>query len=168
MVCDCFLVVVDVFEVAVGDCWIFRGDSKWSYVIPSFSNHGKNIRWKVVELRNFNIPLPSPGIWIFEDLIVQIQVLLGQSSVEMSYPIIGSVRQMPLLTLEQWIMSSAHTFIGKGCETGHAADCSYTRKLGIHIVHSRDINKIKGKTVTSHFDKSSDVKSFHLKFHKTD
>ena len=43
-----------------------------------------------------------------------------------------------------------------------------TRKLEIQIVQSSDINKLKGRTVASHFDKNSDVKGFHSKFHKTD
>ena len=49
--------------------------------------------------RNFNIPPPpgeSPGIWTFEDWIVQIPAPSGQKF-QMPYPIVGLVSQMPLL-----------------------------------------------------------------------
>ena len=49
--------------------------------------------------RNFNTPPhpkhgQTPG---FKDWIVQIPALLGQNSVQMPYPIVGFVCQMPLL-----------------------------------------------------------------------
>ena len=49
--------------------------------------------------RNFNIPFPgqSPGIWTFEDWIIQISAPSGQNSVQMLYPIVGFVCQMPIL-----------------------------------------------------------------------
>ena len=50
--------------------------------------------------RNFNIPPPpgqTPGIWTFEDWIVQIPAPYGQNGVQMPYLIVGFVCQMPLL-----------------------------------------------------------------------
>ena len=52
--------------------------------------------------RNFNIPPPpppgqTPGIWTFEDRIVQIPAPSGQNGVQMPYLIVGFVCQMPLL-----------------------------------------------------------------------
>ena len=44
--------------------------------------------------RNFNIPTPSgqnPGIWTFENWIVQIPVPSGQNGVQMPHPIVGFV-----------------------------------------------------------------------------
>ena len=47
---------------------------------------------------NFNTPPPrqSPGIWTFEDCMIQIPTLSGQNSVEMPYPIVEFVFQEPL------------------------------------------------------------------------
>ena len=43
--------------------------------------------------RNFNIPPPgqTPGIWTFENWIVQIPAPSGQNGVQMPYPIVGFV-----------------------------------------------------------------------------
>ena len=49
--------------------------------------------------RNFNTPPSpgqSPGIWTFEDWIVQIPAPSGQNSVQMPHPIVEFVCQMPL------------------------------------------------------------------------
>ena len=47
--------------------------------------------------RNFNIPPPPgqiPGIWTFENWIVQIHAPSGQNGVQMPYPIVGFVCEM--------------------------------------------------------------------------
>ena len=60
--------------------------------------------------RNFNIPPPpfqaKPGISAFGDGIVQIPALSGQNSVQMPYPIVEFVCQMP---------SSAPLVTNKAC-----------------------------------------------------
>ena len=53
--------------------------------------------------RNFNIPRPgqTPGIWTFENWIVQIPAPSGQNRVQMPYPIVGFVCEIghPLRTI---------------------------------------------------------------------
>lgn len=61
----------------------------------------KNIFYKRLlrqSTRNFNIPSPiPPGIQTFDDWMVQIPAPSGQNIVQMPYPIVGFVCQIPLL-----------------------------------------------------------------------
>ena len=49
--------------------------------------------------QNFNIRPPgqSPGIWTFEDWIIQILPPSGQNGVQMPYPIVWFISQVPLI-----------------------------------------------------------------------
>ena len=57
--------------------------------------------------RNFNIPPPppgqTPGIWTFEDWIVQIPAPSGQNGVQMPYLIVRFACQMPLQKNNRWL-----------------------------------------------------------------
>ena len=65
-------------------------------------------------IRNVNIPPPgqTPGIWTFEDWVVQIPAPLGQNCVQIPHPSTGFDRQMPLLKIKcfQWSTNVAKIF----------------------------------------------------------
>ena len=71
--------------------------------------------------RNFNIPPPpgqTPGIWTFEDWIVQIPAPSGQNGVPMPHLIVGFVCQMPLLKNNgRWLLSSLIKLVYKHANT---------------------------------------------------
>ena len=70
-------------------------------------------------------PSPHPpskglGIWTFEDWIVQFPVPLDQNSVQMPYPIVGFVCQMPLLKNNRQLLSSLVKLVDKHTNMSHA------------------------------------------------
>lgn len=61
----------------------------------------------------------SPGILTFEDWIVQILVPASQNSVQIPYPIVGFVCQMPLLKNNRQLLSSLVKLVDKHTNMSH-------------------------------------------------